>query len=434
MENVAFKMPAGRCCTGGALNESDDRMNRAPSPLIPIAEPGQAAAPEPRAGLRGWPVLRLGFRPFYLGTALLACLSVPLWVGLFLGHMRLDLPLPPLWWHAHEMLFGFAAGVIAGFLLTAVRAWTGLRTPQGPLLGALVVLWLVARVLAVTGPAVWFVVLDLALLPLVGVLLLRVLYQAGNDRNIPLIGILLLMTLANAVFHAAAQGWLPLDWAMRALYAQLGLILMVISVVTGRVVPLFTRNVTPGLKNAVPRKFELTLLAVTAVTLAAWVLQLSAVLTAALAGVSALLHARRLWLWRPLVTLRRPILWILHFSYAWMPVGFAMLALAQFGWVAETLAVHAFAVGVTGGLIIGMVTRTARGHTGRPLQTSRLEVTAYVLVLLAAVSRVLLPALWPAAYVRGVELSSVLWSLGFLLYLVQYTPWLLRARADGKDG
>lgn len=409
-------------------------MSRAPSPLIPIAEPGQAAAPTREPALRGWPVLRLGFRPFYLGAALLACLSVPLWVGLFLGHMALDLPLAPLWWHAHEMLFGFAAGVIAGFLLTAVRAWTGLATPRGPVLGALVLLWLLARVLAVTGPYAWFALFDLALLPVVGVLLLRVLWLAGNDRNIPLIGILLLMTLANAVFHMAALDWLPMDWAMRALYAQLGLILMVISVVAGRVVPLFTRNVTPGLKNAVPRKYELTVLAVTGAALAAWVLQLPAGLTALLAGVAALLHARRLWLWRPLVTLRRPILWILHFSYAWMPLGFVLLALAQLGWVLETLAVHAFAVGVTGGLIIGMLTRTARGHTGRPLQPSRLEVTAYVLVLLAAVARALLPALWPAAYVRGVELSSVLWSLGFLLYLVQYTPWLLRTRLDGKDG
>lgn len=408
-------------------------MTRAPSPLIPIAEPGStAAAVEP--SLHGWPVLRLGFRPFYLGAAVLACVSLPVWVGLFLGHMRLDLPLPALWWHAHEMLFGFAAAVIAGFLLTAVRAWTGLRTPRGPLLGVLVALWLVARVLALTGPYVWFAVVDVLLLPLVGVLLLRVLYQAGNDRNMPLIGIMLLMTLANAVFHAAAQDWVPADWAMRALYAQLSLILMVISVVAGRVVPLFTRNVTPGLKNTVPRKYELTLLAVTAVSLAAWVLQLPAGLTAALALVAGVLHARRLWLWRPLVTLKRPILWVLHFSYAWMPIGFVLLALTQFGWLGETLAVHAFAVGVIGGLIIGMMTRTARGHTGRPLQTSRLEVAAYVLVLLAAVLRVLVPALWPAAYVRGVELSSVLWSLGFLLYLVQYGPWLLRTRLDGKDG
>ena len=407
-------------------------MSRATSPLIPISDPSATAAAAPQ--LRGWPVFRLGFRPFYLLAALLACLSVPVWLGAFLGHMPMNIALPPLWWHAHEMLFGFAAGIIAGFLLTAVQAWTGLRTPRGPLLAALALLWVAARVAALTGPYALFAALDLALLPLVGVLLLRVLVQAGNKRNIPLIGILLLMSTANAVFHMAAMDWLPSDWAMRALYAQLGLILMVISVVAGRVVPLFTRNVTPGLKNAVPRKYELSLLAVTGLALALWVLLPGHWLSGVAALAAALMHARRLWLWRPLVTLRRPILWILHFSYAWMLIGFAMLGLAQFGLLMETLAVHALAVGVVGGLIIGMITRTARGHTGRPLQASRSEVIAYCLVLLAGLLRAVLPALWPAGYVRALEVSSVLWTLAFFLYLIQYTPWLTRTRLDGKDG
>ena len=152
-----------------------------------------ASVKAPPAAPIGWPVLRLGFRPFYLGAALLACVSVPLWVAVFLGQLAPAFALPPLLWHGHEMVFGFAAGVIIGFLLTGVRAWTGLETPRGPLLGALALLWLAARVTAVTGPYALFAVLDFALLPLVAALLLRILVRAGNRRNIPLLSLLLLM-------------------------------------------------------------------------------------------------------------------------------------------------------------------------------------------------------------------------------------------------
>ncbi|HQZ57934.1 MAG TPA: NnrS family protein, partial [Ottowia sp.] len=322
-------------------------------------------APPAPAALPGWPLLRLGFRPFYLGAALLACVAIPLWIAAFLGHMPLRLPFPILLWHAHEMLFGFAAGVVIGFLLTAVRAWTGLETPRGPVLGVLVLLWLAARLAAVLAPYPVFAVLDMLLLPVVAGFLLRVLIRARNRRNIPLISLLLAMALANAVFHLSVLELIAVP-AMSALYAELALILMVISIMTGRVVPMFTKNVTPGLVIQVSRRFELTLLAVTAVTLALWVLGAPAWLVLPASVLSAVLHALRLWKWHPRVTLRRPILWILHFSYAWMPVGFALLALAQLGWVAPSLAVHAFGVGVIGGLIIGMITRTARGHTGRP--------------------------------------------------------------------
>ena len=404
-------------------------MTQQAAPLMSIHDP----APPAPAALPGWPLLRLGFRPFYLGTALLACVSIPLWIAAFLGHMPLRLPFPILLWHAHEMLFGFAAGVMIGFLLTAVRAWTGLETPRGPVLGVLVLLWLAARLAAVLAPYPVFAVLDMLLLPVVAGLLLRVLLQAGNKRNIPLISLLLLMALANGVFHLSVLGLIGVP-AMSPLFAGLALILMVVVVMTGRVVPMFTKNVTPGLVIEVSRTFELSLLAVTAVALALWVLGAPAWLVLPASALAAVLHALRLWKWHPRVTLRRPILWILHFSYAWMPVGFALLALAQLGWVAPSLAVHAFAVGVIGGLIIGMVTRTARGHTGRPLQASRGEVAAYALVMAAAVLRVLVPAVRPDWYAHALEAAAGLWAIAFAVYLVIYTPWLLRTRLDGKDG
>ena len=397
-------------------------------PLVSASRPAQSAAP-----LHGWPVLRLGFRPFYLGTALLACLAVPLWIAIFLGRIQVPLPMSPLLWHAHEMLFGFAAGVVVGFLLTAVKAWTGLETARGPLLGALALLWLAARLASLVAPYAVYATLDMLLLPAVAAVLLRVLIKAGNKRNIPLICLLLLMAAANLVFHLSVLGIVAVP-AVSALYAELALILMVVSVITGRVVPMFTRNVTPGLVINMPRKFELSLLAVTAVALALWVFAAPApvVLVASLAA--GVMHAVRLWKWHPQVTFKRPILWILHASYAWLPLGFVLLALAQLGWVVPSLAVHAFAVGVIGGLIIGMVTRTARGHTGRPLQPSRGEVVAYALVMLAAVLRVLVPAVQPAWYAYALEGAACLWAIAFAIYLVIYTPWLMRTRLDGKDG
>ncbi|WP_312843062.1 NnrS family protein [Diaphorobacter nitroreducens] len=397
-------------------------------PLVSASRPAQSAAP-----LHGWPLLRLGFRPFYLATALLACLAVPLWIAIFLGRIQVPLPMSPLLWHAHEMLFGFAAGVVVGFLLTAVKAWTGLETARGPLLGALALLWLAARLASLVAPYAVYATLDMLLLPAVAAVLLRVLIKAGNKRNIPLICLLLLMAAANLVFHLSVLGIVAVP-AVSALYAELALILMVVSVITGRVVPMFTRNVTPGLVINMPRKFELSLLAVTAVALALWVFAAPApvVLVASLAA--GVMHAVRLWKWHPQVTFKRPILWILHASYAWLPLGFVLLALAQLGWVVPSLAVHAFAVGVIGGLIIGMVTRTARGHTGRPLQPSRGEVVAYALVMLAAVLRVLVPAVQPAWYAYALEGAACLWAIAFAIYLVIYTPWLMRTRLDGKDG
>ncbi len=387
----------------------------------------------PLPPLTGWPVLRLGFRPFYLLCALLACVSVPLWVAVFLGYMQLPLPMPALLWHGHEMLFGFAAGVVAGFLLTAVKAWTGLTTARGPLLAVLALLWLAGRIAAVCAPYAVFAVIDMLLLPAVAIVLLRVLLQAGNKRNVPLISLLVLMSVANAIFHLSVLKVVAVD-PLRPLYAQLALVLMVVAVMTGRVVPMFTRNVTPGLVIQTSRRFELTLLAVTAAALLLWVCAAPSILVVVAAAAAAVMHAVRLYRWSPWVTLKRPILWVLHLAYAWMPIGFAMLACAHMGWIGTTFAIHAFTVGVIGGLIIGMVTRTARGHTGRPLQASRGEAIAYALVLIATVLRAALPAHFPALYPRALEISATLWAVAFAIYLVIYTPWLLQSRLDGKDG
>ena len=383
--------------------------------------------------LSGWPLLRLGFRPFYLGGALLAAFSVPLWVAMFLGAVNFELPVAPLLWHAHEMLFGFAVAIIVGFLLTAGKAWTGLATPRGPWLGALAAVWLAARVAAVTGPSVLYAVLDVAFLPLVAVILVRLLLRAKNHRNLPLALILGLLACANVTFHLTVAGVIKVS-AMTPLYAALSLIVMVECVMAGRVIPAFTMAVTPGLKLVAKVGMERLTLGATALGLALWVFAPASWVGLVVLAAASALQVRRLWMWQPAVTFKRPILWILHAAYAWIPLGLALLALAQVGVVPVSAAVHALAVGATGALIIGMITRTARGHTGRPLVASTAEVAAYALVLGAAVVRVLLPLAVPSLYTAALVIAAAAWSVAFLIYLWRFAPWLMSSRLDGKDG
>ena len=407
-----------------------------PTPFPAMKPPPPSITPAavaPNLALQGWPVLRLGFRPFYLGAAVFGALAIPLWLALLLGRISLDLSVAPLLWHAHEMLFGFAAAVIVGFLLTAGKAWTGLATPRGAFLGVLAGLWLAARIAAISGPYVLYAVLDLMLLPVVAAVLINVLMRARNRRNLALAGILTLLALSNLAFHLAVLGLIDIS-PMRALHAALALIVMIECVMVGRVLPAFTNGVTPGLNLKVRPRLEQVTLALTALALLSWVVEAPVSFTAVAFGLAAAAHLLRQWSWQPRVTCKRPILWILHAAYLWLPVGFVLLALAQMGWVSVSAGVHALAVGATGGLIIGMITRTARGHTGRPLQASKAEVLAYALVMVAAFIRVVLPLLAPQWFVQSLLAAALAWCAAFGIYLVIYTPWLVSTRLDGKDG
>ncbi|MEO7243157.1 MAG: NnrS family protein [Variovorax sp.] len=399
---------------------------------LPLASTAAATASSPR----GWPLLRLGFRPFYLGAAAFAVLAIPLWVAVFLGYLPWPAPVAPLLWHAHEMLFGFALAVIVGFLLTAGKAWTGLDTPRGIWLGALFLVWLAARVAALTGPSILYAALDVVLLPLVAVALAVVLLRGGSRRNLVLPVILLLLALCNLDFHLTAMGLIA-GSPLRALHASLALVVMIECVIAGRVLPAFTTNATPGLKLRASATLDRAALIVTALALALWVFEpLPAFtgLTAFALALAAVLHVARQWQWKPWVARGRPILWILHVAYGWLAIGFALLALAQIGWIGSSAGLHALAIGATAGLIIGMITRTARGHTGRPLRASKAEALAYALVMLAAVLRVgaaLISPLWLADLMLA---AAIPWSAAFAIYLAIYAPWLATTRLDGRDG
>jgi len=403
------------------------------SRLLQLTEPGQRPMAGPPATPEGLPLLRLAFRPFYLlGTAAAALLPL-LWVLSLGGVLGLNSALPASLWHGHEMLFGVVVAVIVGFLFTAGKTWTGLPTPTGPFLAALALLWLAARVAGLWGPAPLFVVLDLAFLPLVAALFADLLVRAGNRRNAPVAVILALLATANGAFHAGHLGALPVD-PHAVLQAAVLLVVAVMSIVAGRVIPAFIGNAVPGSRPQVHPGLEHWGLPLTALALLAWLVAPRHGVTTAVLALLALWHGVRLGLWRPWVARARPILWILPAAYAWIPLGLALLAAASAGLVPASVGLHALTSGAMGALIVGMVSRTARGHTGRLLVAGTRERWAYGLVLLGAALRVLAPALadgwrWPALAAAGVA-----WSSAFALLFITLWPWLTAPRIDGKAG
>lgn len=394
--------------------------------MIPIANrPGPARAP-------AFALWALGFRPFYLLASAFAAISVPLWVAQFAGWLPGAYLQGPLW-HGHEMLFGFTVAVIAGFLFTAVRNWTERPTPTGTALAACAALWVAGRVLVLTPFATAAAVANAAFPVAVAVGIGIPLWRSGNRRNFFFVGLLLALGFATLAFHLSLQG--VVAWPVRAgIEAGLDLVLFVMAVMGGRVIPMFTNNGVPGAKARRHPWAERLSLGGALALVAADLLPAPAAIVAAIAFAAALAHAVRLFLWDPWATRAKPLVWILHAAYAWIVAYLLLRGLAAIGLVAPALAIHALTVGAIGGLTIGMMTRTARGHTGRPLVPDRYEVACYVLVQLAALVRVAGALVLPSAYVGTVAVSGVLWSAAFATYAARYWPILTRARIDGRPG
>jgi uncharacterized protein involved in response to NO len=393
--------------------------------LLNIQEP-------PRAAPAGFALFALGFRPFYLLASVFGALSVALWALQFSGLLARPYLAGPLW-HAHEMLFGFTLAVVVGFLFTAGQNWTGLPTPKGWKLALLAALWVAARVLVLTPYGLAAALANVAF-PLAAAVGLGIpFFKARNKRNYFFVGLLGLLALAAAFIHLSQLGLLAAP-AWPGIRVSLDVVLFILAVMGGRVIPMFTNNGVPGAGASRQPHIEkaalgavLALLAVDAAGLQGWPV-------AAIAAAAFVAHAWRWALWRPWKTLRTPLVWVLQLAYAWVPIHLLLRGFGELGATAPSLATHALTVGAVGGLVIGMMTRTARGHTGRPLRADRWETACYVLVLLAAVVRVAVPLVAPAQTVPAVLGSAVLWSAGFGLYAVRYWPMLSRPRLDGRPG
>jgi uncharacterized protein involved in response to NO len=388
-------------------------------------------APTPPA--RRFALWELGFRPFYLLASAFAALSIPLWALQFsdvLRHAYLEGPV----WHAHEMLFGFALAVIVGFLFTAGRNWSNQPTPTGPVLAALAALWVAGRLLVMT-PFGWAAAVVNVAFPLAAAVALAVpLIKARNRRNYFFVGMLVLMAAAAAVVHLAKLGVASPLPAWAGLQLGMDVVLFIISVMSGRVIPLFTNNGVPGAEAVRKPLAEKAALGLVLVLVAADAGGLKGVPLAVVAALAGIAHALRWLLWQPWTTRKVPLVWVLHLAYLWVPVHLALRACAELGLVSSSSATHALTVGAAGGLIIGMMTRTAKGHTARAMRADRFDTTCYLLVLAAGVVRVFLPLLVPGQTLLAIDVSAALWSGGFGLYAVRYWPVLTRPRLDGKPG
>ncbi len=361
----------------------------------------------------------LGFRPLYLLAGLYAALSVPLWALQFAGWLPGANPL----WHAHEMLFGYAFAVIAGFLLTAVRVWSGRPTPTGATLASIAALWLAARLVALFSMqlAAW---VDLAFAVAVAIGIGRPLVASGNRRNWFFIGLMLALGAASIAFTR---------YSRIGIFVGLDVVLFIMAVMGGRVIPAFTNSAIPQAGARRNPLVEYGALGSVLLLLLLDLLELF-VPAAVVCLIAAPFHAARLALWSPWATRARPILWILHLSYAWIVVHLVLRGLVGFDLVASGLATHALTVGAIGGLTLGMMTRTSRGHTARPLQVGGAELAAYVLVHAAGAVRVFLPIIVPNAYVTWIVVSAALWFAAFALFTAVYFPILSQPRLDGKPG
>jgi uncharacterized protein involved in response to NO len=394
-------------------------------PLMTIEEKRPAPA-TPAGGA----LFALGFRPFYLLAAAFAAAGVPLWIAAQAG-----LPVPAridMLWHMHEMVFGFTVAVLIGFLYTAGYNWTKLWTPRGGKLAAIAAVWVAGRAAMLAAPPTLAAAVDLAFLPVAAYPLYDVLKRSGNRRNMFLVVLLALLALANAVYHAVVLGWLQLD-PLKPVHAAIMLVVVIEAVIGGRVIPMFTRNGAPGTNPVQNERRDKLALGLTAAAGAAWAFGLPAPVAAPLAFAAAVAQGVRLVGWQPWRTWRNPLLWVLHLSYAWIPLGFALLALASLGVVGASAALHVLTVGSLSGLVIGMITRTALGHTGRPLKAGRAEVMMFVLVQAAVVLR-FAAGVVPAWRIAGLVLAAGCWSAAFVAYLAVYVPYLTAARPDGREG
>ena len=365
------------------------------------------------------------FRPFFLLNGLFAVLAMAVWVLALHG---VGLP-ANVGWHAHEMLIGFAMAAVAGFVLTAVATWTGRQPVAGAALGLLVTAWLAGRVAMAFAhelPGGVVAVADMAFPLLLCALIGREVLAAGNRRNFPIVGLVALLVLINAGFHLGHE--------LTSAYLAIHVILLLITVIAGRIIPSFTANWLRA-RGAEQMPANATMLnIVTIVATAATGIGAVVAPTSPVTGVSAVIaavaHGLRLAGWRGLATTGEPLLFVLHVAYLWLPVGYALTALAVFGSMfPNTAALHALTMGAIGSMILAVTTRVALGHTGRRLHAARLTVVAYG-ALTAAVFVRIAASFAGDAYLGMVDIAALGWMAAFALFSWVYWPVLTGPRVD----
>lgn len=367
-----------------------------------------------------------GFRPFFLAAGLFGLMAVPLWMLVYGGAVSLRGPFTPVDWHVHEMLFGYAAAVIAGFLFTAVPNWTGRMPARGWPLAALVTLWLAGR-LAVAGvgglPPGAVMLIDCGFLAAIAAMISVEIIAGRNWRNLKVVVPVLVLLGANAVFHVQAMTSGASGTGRRL---GLSVVLFLIMLIGGRIIPSFTRNwlvrENPGAMPVPFDRFDGLCLLSAVAALALWTAFPFATVSGVGLVVVGILHAARLLRWRGWRTWRSPLLLMLHLAYGFLPVGLMALGLGVAGVVSRAAGLHLLGIGAIGGMTLAVMMRATLGHTGRALESGPLLTAAFAMIVLAALLRAALP--FADTGLTGLAVAAAFWAAGFAIFAVKAGPWL----------
>jgi uncharacterized protein involved in response to NO len=383
-------------------------------------------------------ILMRGFRPFFLGAAVLAVLTMIIWMGVYLFQWPIGFAgISTFQWHAHEMIFGYSMAVIAGFLLTAAQNWTGQETLAGAGLGRLFAGWALARLLMLAGTQfiLYAAIADLTFMLALGIAVARPIVQVRQKRQAPVLLILGLLFLANAAFYLGAAGLLGQGarWGIQGgLYLVLGIILFMGS----RVIPFFTKG---GVGHPVEIKNSrwndiATFILYPLFALAEVFLPQHAAGALLAAGLT-ISNSLRVSGWHTLGIWQKPLLWGLFAAFIMINLGFLLRAMSLLTTIPTFLPVHAFAVGGVGIITLSMMARVTLGHTGRNIQHAPPVVTPVLIAMVLAASfRVFLPLLDPGHNQLWIAISATLWIISYALFAGFFIPMLLQPRADGKPG
>ncbi|MEN8180614.1 MAG: NnrS family protein [Pseudomonadota bacterium] len=398
-------------------------------PVIPLGE--KPPNPQPVKGLTPF---ALGFRPFFSVAALSGVALLGIWLAIWFGLLPPPAHYGLIGWHSHEMLFGYTSAVIAGFILTAVRNWTGIDTLKGTPLALLTLIWLLGRVtpFIYSVPAPLIALIDISFLPLLTLALYQPLIKSRNKINRIFLPLIATMGLANLLVHLEALG--VAAFANKGIDLMLNMILILLTLVSGRVLPFFTEKAVAESKPVSNKlRDQLVFSLIIGWTLMQLVCPQPWLLGVLAIGIAASQAWRFIDWYHPQIW-RVPILWVLFTGLGWLIVGFLLKALAQFGFYPDSLATHALTSGAVGVLTLGMMARVTLGHTGRELQPKQLVEINFIILNLAVVLRVFTPALVPDLHDLWIQLSGSLWILCFSLFSFYYLPILLRPRIDGRPG
>ncbi len=383
-----------------------------------------------------YPLFALGFRAFFALAGLAALILIVFWNAMFKGAFMLEHYFPDNYWHAHEMLLGYAVAVIAGFLLTAVKNWTGKPTLSGDQLASVCLLWLYGRILPFYAgllPDALIALVDFAFLPVLAYHLSKPIIAAKNYNNLFFIGLLLLLALGNGLIHAEMLG-LQASTAATGIQLIVATIIIMILAIAGRVFPFFTERGIPGtliIRNPILDKVSI---ASAVMVFGLQIAGISGTWLALAATLAVVVNAVRLAGWYVPRIRYVPLLWVLYVGYGWVVLGFMLTALAAYSVVSPSLALHAFTLGGIGVLTLGMMARVSLGHTGRALKASNAIAVAFVSINFAALFRVLLPIALPHWYEVLIYVSTLFWLAAFSLFVFVYAPILVRPRIDGQEG